>query len=95
MSNFKRWNNLLQKLNAEKLSDKRASKLAVDFDAATARLFVLRAKCWPEILDKIFVLKYFIRSGAHETAGLAAESLERDLNHIRLAELLGTGNRSG
>lgn len=88
MTDFKCWNILLEKLNAEKLSDKRAAKLADEFDYITERIFILRAETPVNILDKIFVLKYFVRSGACETAYLAAESVERDLNFMRLAELL-------
>lgn len=85
MTDIARWKALLEKLNAEKLSDQRAERLSREFDAVTRRIFNSRES----ILDKVFMLKYFVRSGARETACLGIASIEKDLNFIRLAELLG------
>ena len=82
------WKKLLEILNAEKLSDKAALKHAAQFDAVTERIVILRAEKLTNILDKIFVLKYFVQSGARDTASIGIASIEKDLNLMRLSELL-------
>lgn len=82
------WTKLLEKLNAEKLSDRSARKYAAQFDAVTERIFILRAISATDILSKIYVLKYFMCSGARDAACLGIASIEKDLNFLRLTELL-------